>query len=332
MFLIFAGLGLSFDLTNARNHSPLDLTSNHQVRDEIKRIQATRFCEIHNSRKEFDFFTKRHLCAIGKEVVCRECCSSDFYYMSEEEEAPSLYSTRCRNCLDVINSTEHEMRRAIASGNVDEIIVVKEKILANSIVICKKLEKTIKLEIDRLNRERALMLSIKKLSTVENQKTILKSIHLLQEELQNAQEHGIKLDENIQEKVNATIRRLAAEKELRQLLENNTLADSNYELLAVLGEKLQKALDEKLDAVYTDQGQELHTKMSKRLKFKDILNDFKDYPLREYPEEEVIDPKTKKPIKKKPEPVKKTKKQKKIVFVIPEWAKQLEDLEKTVFF
>lgn len=51
-----------------------------------------------------------------------------------------------------------------------------------------------------------------------------------------------------------------------------------------------------------------------------------DYPEREYPEPEIIDPKKKKTAKKEEEKKKKKKKKKEPPFPIPEWATELEAL------
>ena len=48
-----------------------------------------------------------------------------------------------------------------------------------------------------------------------------------------------------------------------------------------------------------------------------------DYPEREYPEPEIIDPKKKKQVKKEEEKKKKKKKKKEPPFPIPEWATEL---------
>lgn len=51
-----------------------------------------------------------------------------------------------------------------------------------------------------------------------------------------------------------------------------------------------------------------------------------DYPEREYPEVEIIDPKKKKQVKKEEEKKKKKKKKKEPPFPIPEWAIDLDQL------
>jgi hypothetical protein len=62
--------------------------------------------------------------------------------------------------------------------------------------------------------------------------------------------------------------------------------------------------------------------MNGNIKARDILEMLLEYPEREYPEVEIIDPKGKK--MKKEEPKKKKRKKKEPPFPIPEWATELE--------
>ena len=65
--------------------------------------------------------------------------------------------------------------------------------------------------------------------------------------------------------------------------------------------------------------------MNGNIKARDILQMLLDYPEREYPVVEVLDPKKKKQVKKEEEK-KKKKKKKEAPFPIPEWASELEAL------
>jgi len=75
-----------------------------------------------------------------------------------------------------------------------------------------------------------------------------------------------------------------------------------------------------------ERAEKLSIQMSGNIKARDILNMMLDYPEREYPEVEIIDPKKKKAAVKKEEDKKKKpkKKRKEPPFPIPEWANELE--------
>ncbi len=71
----------------------------------------------------------------------------------------------------------------------------------------------------------------------------------------------------------------------------------------------------------------MQQKMHGNIKSREILQMLLDYPEREYPIVEVVDPKKKKSQPKKEEEKKKKKKKKKEPpFPIPEWATELESL------
>ena len=66
--------------------------------------------------------------------------------------------------------------------------------------------------------------------------------------------------------------------------------------------------------------------MSGNIKAREILQMLLDYPEREYPEVEVVDPKKKKAAKKDDKEKKKKKKKKEPPFPTPEWATELESV------
>jgi hypothetical protein len=67
--------------------------------------------------------------------------------------------------------------------------------------------------------------------------------------------------------------------------------------------------------------------MNGNIKARDILQMMLDYPEREYPVVEIVDPKKKKAVKKEDKDKKvKKKKKKEPPFPIPEWATELEAL------
>lgn len=71
--------------------------------------------------------------------------------------------------------------------------------------------------------------------------------------------------------------------------------------------------------------------MSENIQAREILQMFLDYPVREYPVEEVVDPKKKKAVKKEEEKKKKKKRKKKEPpFPIPDWATELDSVTNKV--
>jgi hypothetical protein len=70
----------------------------------------------------------------------------------------------------------------------------------------------------------------------------------------------------------------------------------------------------------------LSHKMKGQIKAREILQMLLDYPEREYPIEEIVDPKKKKVVKKDDKEKKKKKKKKEPPFPIPDWATEIEEV------
>ena len=144
---------------------------------------------------------------------------------------------------------------------------------------------------DRLTREKAITELLDSLKVVENHKTIIKSVYELDEMVRSADEHKVQLDGRIIERAYLQKNRLLAEKELRQLLANITIEMASQENLDNLNEKLNNAKESNVDNCYCDVGTDLSEKIRLNLDANDILKKFLEYPIREYPVVEEVDPK-----------------------------------------
>ena len=129
------------------------------------------------------------------------------------------------------------------------------------------------------------------MEVVENHKTIIKSVYELEKKKKNAEQNKVQSDSRIIARVINQRERLLAEKELRQLLTNIAIDMSSQENLDNLNEKLEKAKESNVDACYCDKGSDLSEKIRLNLDANDILNKFLEYPIREYPVVEEVDPK-----------------------------------------
>ena len=109
--------------------------------------------------------------------------------------------------------------------------------------------------------------------------------------VRSADENNVQLDGRIIERAYNEKFRLLAEKDLRQLLANITIDMASQENLDNLNEKLQKAKENKVADVYCDKGSDLSEKIRLNLDANDILKKFLEYPIREYPVVEEVDPK-----------------------------------------
>ena len=290
LFKLFMGLGIDIEVKNARNHMPLDLTSSKEIKDLIFKSLEIKNCQLCN--KQFDFFTKRCFCYINYETVCKSCCQQEYYYEKLESDNKEILECRCIKCYKEIVDAENNLRTAIKSNNLDEILKAVNIVKINKIKICPKLEQNAEFEIDRLEREKKIYNHLDNLKVVENHKTIEKSVYLLDEMLRNAKENDVPLDSSVVEKAEFQKKRLLAEKELRKALLVFNVDNSSTENLNILTEKTNTAIEYNVEVKYTEIGEDIMKKMQLNIGAKDVLDLLTEYPIREYPVEEN-DPKKK---------------------------------------
>ena len=153
--------------------------------------------------------------------------------------------------------------------------------------------KLAELNEDRLRREKDIRELLDSLKVVENHKTILKSVDQLDKKLKSAEDNNVKLDPALISRAAIEKQRLKAEKDLRALLSNIDITMASEENLKILTELVDIADQSKVAEEYVSKGKDLKEKYVLNLDAKNIMQKFRDYPIREYPEVEVVDPKKK---------------------------------------
>lgn len=312
IFKCFLGLGIDLDVKNARNHTPLDLTCNLEIQNLGAKIKRETNCKI--CKDYFSFFEKKYVCFISEDIICKKCCSANYYYENENSEAPEIFECRSKETIAHIKENEDILNNIIKQRNLDDLKVQYNKIKSENIRIDPKLIVKAISEIDKLERERKIYEKIARLEKVEDHKTIEKSIFLLMQDIKEAISLGIRLDDNVVKSSLLVNERKIAEKELRKLLSNVTIADSSEQLKNELDEKIKIAMATGVDNSFIENGNSLLENICLHLQAIDTYNKLVNYPPRVY---EIIDPNDKKK-KKKPEPKKKKKKE--APFPTPEWA------------
>jgi len=117
---------------------------------------------------------------------------------------------------------------------------------------------------------------------------------------------------------------------LRFEMENMYVSAATKDTVQKLQDLIGQASEFSVERKYLDNANNLCGKMEDNITARETLQLLIDYPPREYPEPEPLDAKGK-PIKQKDDKKKPKKKRKKEpAFPTPEWALQLEDVQKTV--
>ena len=288
-FKLFMGLGIDLDYKNSRSHKALDLTTNKKIEDLINKILKAKECCL--CHKIFDFDNKRYLCSIKEDIICKNCSRIDYYYPTEDSEEKDIRDCRCKDCQDEILKAENDLREAIQSNDLEKLTTQFAE--SKKYKIDLHLYKEATLNEDRLKREKDIKEHLDSLKVVEDHKTILKQVDELDKKLKNAEDNNVQLDKNLIQRAKDEKLRLLAEKELRQFLSNVTIGMASKENLDDLTEKVDNADKCKVAEEYVAKGKDLKEKFILNLDAKDIMAKFKDYPIREYPVVEEVDPKKK---------------------------------------
>lgn len=111
----------------------------------------------------------------------------------------------------------------------------------------------------------------------------------------------------------------------RKGLYDDTIQQSKKEHVEELQDLINDAKKNAVENQYVAEAEKLTGQMSGNIESRHILSMFMEYPEREWPEEEVVDPKKKADKKAKP------KKKKKVVQPnYPEWGEDLDNVRSTV--
>jgi len=288
-FKLFMGLGIDLDYKNSRSHKAIDLTTNKDIEDLINKILKAKECCL--CHKIFDFDNKRYLCSIKEDIICKNCSRIDYYYPTEDSEEKDIRDCRCKDCQDEIIKAENDLREAILSNNLEKLTTQFAE--SKKYKIDLHLYKEATLNEDRLRREKDIKEHLDSLKVVEDHKTILKQVDELDKKLKDAEDNNVQLDKNLIQRAKDEKLRLLAEKELRQFLSNVTIGMASQENLDDLTGKVDTADKYKVAEEYVAKGKDLKEKFILNLDAKDIMAKFKDYPIREYPVVEEVDPKKK---------------------------------------
>ena len=276
----------------------------------------------------FDIKRTRHLCSRCKKYYCNNCCNIFWTYLTDSSVEEDRPVCRCHECQKAIIGFEEEVQTALEEDTFQVVDDIYKAMQGND--INSKVIKALHVAHDRLKAEKEIKEFISTLQYVENYKTIQKSVYLLGEMLRNAEETGIELSPSVIEQAKGTQDRLMSERNLRHQVDTADFSITSEDSVSTLDGLIGKGEEFTVAGEYIENARIIRNKIQDNLDAHYILERFIEYPLREYPEVEVIDPKKRGPVKaeEKKAPPKKKKKEPK--FNIPEWATGIPDLIKEV--
>ena len=157
---------------------------------------------------------------------------------------------------------------------------------------------------------------------MEDYKTILKSVKIINDKLEAARNLNVELDSVCIAEINKCTARLTSERNLRHEMESMQVHTSEHRHVSDLKKLIERAHEDGVHLTYKESAERLSYKMDGNIKAREILQMMQDYPEREYPIVVPVDPKARKKADDKEK--KKKKKKKEPPFPIPAWATELE--------
>jgi hypothetical protein len=315
--------GVDMELKNARGHTAFDLATNKAVKDIISKARATE--KWGSWFSVFDFKNIRYYCVSCGEFYCSDCSKTLWEFDSPEAEYQEKPVCRCNSCDEKKKKSEKAMREANETMDFETVHKVISELKTENLDLDVKLMKAAEILHLKLELEKGVNEYIESLLHVTNYKTIKKSVSTLEDKIQHAKDLNVDIDQEILNKVNSNIARLIAERNLQFQMEKVKVSDSSHDDVKVLEDLIHKSKATNVASEYTDRADIYLDKMKRNIKAREILDLLEQYPPREYPEIEIVDPKNK---NKKVDPPKKPKKKKKQPpFPTPEWALSLDTLK-----
>ena len=309
----------------------MDLATDPETRALIKAGIKTTHCsgtKCNNSK--FDFRNIQFYCANCNKFYCKLCSTKAWVFENKDSLIEERPVCRCDSCFNIIEHGEQGLRNAMSTNEFSTLDRVFKVISENGTDIDVKLLDDAEVLHLKLEKELDIRNFIASVAHVDDYKTIRKSVTVLNKKHKDAEKLGVKIDDEMSREINECSHRLISERNLRFEMENMYVSACTKDTVEKLQGLIQLADDYKVESKYMSQAHSLCGKMEDNITARETLQLLLDYPIREYPEPEPLDAKGK-PIKQKDDKKKpKKKKRKEPAFPTPNWAIELEDVQKTV--
>jgi hypothetical protein len=223
----FLSRGVDVDIKNARGHTPLDLATAPEVKEVIMKAYNTKSCV--QCKSKFDFKNIRYYCESCSRFFCIQCSTSQWVFESHESEERERPVCRCNSCLGKIRKSEEDMAHAMKSMDYAIVDKALQNIIANKIDIDAKLLHSARVMHLKLDKELDMRNFIKSVEHIEDYKTILKSVKILNDKVEESRNLNVDLDHSIIQAVNQCTSRLISERNLRFQMEMTLVHQSDHD-------------------------------------------------------------------------------------------------------
>jgi hypothetical protein len=173
-----------------------------------------------------------------------------FENVTDTDEERSV--CRCNGCAEIIASNERDLKNAMATMDYHTVDKVLSHILANRIDIAVKLKHQAEVLHLKLQKELDIRNFITSVEHVDDYKTILKSVKILNDKVEAARNLEVELDQGLLGDVNRCTSRLISERNLRFQMESLKVYQSTHDTVDELRNLIEKAQDTNVENVYRD--------------------------------------------------------------------------------
>lgn len=169
-------------MKNARGHTPLDLATNKDTRALIERAFQTVQCKGKNcGNSKFDFKNIRYYCESCTGFFCAKCSDRDWVYEEKNSENKERPVCRCKTCGEKLKKAEQDLQEAMETRDFATLHKVLSGIISAQLDIDVKLRHQADVLHLKLEKELDIRNFIASVAHVDNYKTILKSVKVLNE-------------------------------------------------------------------------------------------------------------------------------------------------------
>ena len=225
------------------------------MRKLILKAIETKTCVICDSK--FDFKNIRYYCESCTRFLCIRCSTSQWVFESVESEERERPVCRCKNCLATIKQHEDALTTALATMDFHTVDKVYSEIMRKNIDIDVKLLHQAAVTHLKLEKELDIRNFMKSVEHVDDYKTILKSVKIINDKLEHAKGLNVELDPTCISEINKCTSRLISERNLRHQMESLEVHTSEHEHVDQLKNLLEQAHEHGVHTAYKEDAEKL---------------------------------------------------------------------------
>lgn len=218
-FKVLVQLGADLHLFNCRGHSPIEVTTNPEIKEIIQEWRKSEICSI--TERPLEGGVKKYWCAICRGFFHRSAVEISWKQHSLDSEDQFRPETLCKKCQDWRAERLKAAEDLVKAQDFAALSELRSTLIEEGVLMDVKFQAWLDYETRKLEIQKGIAERLARLEKVDDYKTIMKSKIGLEDVLLNAERERVRLDEEVETGVRKQIQRLEAERELRYFLDKN---------------------------------------------------------------------------------------------------------------